>query len=256
MKKRGQVTIFIILGIIIVVGVVFVILYLTGKVPSLGKTSPSNPESFLSTCLQDTLRQDINDTAFRGGNGDLKNAFVFQGRKTSLDVSYLCYTEKDDGTSCTNLYILIPYFERSVEVNIKNDVKNCYDDLISSLENQNTVTENYKGFNVSIQPNRVAVDINASITTTRKGSDSGTQTYQNFKIEVPSSIYGVLQTANDITNKVATGCTFSTGYLVNYPNYDINKYSTTSESVIYTVTDRTSGDQFNFATRGCIMEAI
>jgi len=253
--KRGQVTIFIIIGIIVVAGIIFAILYFTGKTPSVAKISSEDPNVFLSTCLQSTLKQEISEEAFSGGNGSLKVGFAFPERLAPTRVSYLCYSGADY-SSCANLYAIFPYFESGLKSSLNDEVHSCYESLIADLENQNNVKEHYTGFNVSVKPNRVTLNIEANITTTKKGAESGTKTYRGFKIEASSNVYGLLQTANSMTNVISRSCSLNPSDISSYPDYNINSYNTISQSTIYAVKDRSTGEQFNFATRGCVIPAI
>lgn len=255
--KRGQVTIFIILGIVIVAAVAFAVLYFTGKTPSIVKTSTSDPNMFLTTCLQDSIKQSINQTAFTGGDGALTTSFHLPGTVNPTQISYLCYTNNNSGGMCSNLYMLFPYFEDSMHSNLESDVQACYNSLITNLGNQNDILENnYHNFTVNVEQTRVVLEINADISTRKKNSDTGSQRYHSFKVEVSSQVYGLLQTVNDVLNNVAMTCILDSRLLGNYAGYNINSHATANQSTIYTVNDINTGEQFNFATRTCVVPQI
>lgn len=256
MRKRGQVTIFIILGVVIIAAVAFSVVYFEGKGPTTTKVSSSNPEAFLYSCLSNDVQQQVNNTASHGGNSTLTTRFLFSGMKNPTTISYLCYTSNDSGVPCTNLYSVFPYFEQSLEGNLNSSVVGCYNSLMTDMKKQNDVNENYHGFNVTVRPNKIVVNISADVTTTKKGSAGQTQRYQDFQMQFPSNTYDILQTVNTMISFISLTCGFSSSYLTAYPNYDIRWYSSMDSSTVYTLKDLQTNEQFNFATRGCVINPI
>lgn len=251
MIKRGQVTIFVIAGILIVAAVAVVILVINGKVPTIGKPTPSNPEGFLSTCISDNVKQGVNILSEHGGstNNPLNLNFKFTENSNPISISYLCYSAVNN-EECTEKQVLFPYFEKNLKGYINDNVKNCFESLVSNLKKQGYgVNDSYEGFNLKIDQKYIDINISAEITAER----SVTQRYNGFNLKIPSDIYGMLQTVQGITNTVATTCNFDNYNLIKYPNYDINWSSTVNSSTIFTVRDRNTNSQFNFATRGCVI---
>ena len=247
MRKRGQVTIFIILGVIIVAAAAVAIIVLASRGVIIRKASSSNPESFLATCLADDVKQGIKILEERGGSTDnpLKVGFKFDDSQPT-NISYLCYSEVNN-EPCVEEQVLFPYFETNLARYLGDDIQTCFGQLVDNIKKQGyEVQGSYKSSNVSIQTNKVDVNINVEMTLTK----SATQRYTSFKISVPSQIHGLLQTTQEILNVVAAKCTFNGNFnAVDYPDYDINSYPTIKESTIYTIQNRQTKDQFNFAAR-------
>lgn len=252
-KKRGQVTIFIIVGIIMIGGFIAFFLIFSGKSARVPKESvTANPNSFLATCLINKIRQDINQTAMHGGENKLNISFKFDNEENPTRISYLCY-ENANFLPCVNqVPLLFSYFEGSIKQSSNKDVKKCFDQFISSLKKQGytVVNQGYNGFQNKIKLGKLVIKINAELTVTK----SETKRYQNFEINIPTNIEGVLRVVQDIINKKVTTCRFSYFNLANHPNYDINKYiDSRSSTVIYSVKDRKSKEEFRFAVRGCVI---
>ncbi len=278
--KRGQVTIFIILGIVIVGGVSLSILLLSGKLPSIGKSSSQNPESYLASCLRDNLTGGIRDLAIHGGslNDSLNISFKLTDEKNPVEVDYLCYTYLD-GPACIMQQSSIPeMFNKNLEDYSSDQVKSCFDALISNLKSQGYgVNANYHNFYIELGPGKLSLTINADVTVSKGESSSR---YQNFTIQVPTQIYDTLLVAQDIANSESLRCGFSQYQLYAYPNFNINRYYisvqnpitnpiinlTGSEfdisptenfgSRIYTIQNLESNENFRFAVRGCVMPQI
>src|SRR3989338_3113173 len=103
MNKRGQVTIFIILGIIILAAVVLVF-YLTGDTlvkQSEGKVNiETKPlKNYVGDCLEKTGNDALTLIGKQGGVINPVNYRLYENDK----VNYLCYASTDYSL-CTNLY--------------------------------------------------------------------------------------------------------------------------------------------------------
>ena len=259
---RGQVTIFIILGIVIVGGVSLAILVLSGKLPSIGKSASQNPESFLASCLADTLKNGLQTLGLQGGyvSNPLNISYKLTNEKNPVDISYLCYSQMD-GQFCVNQDpSLIKTFESQMEIYSKTDVKNCFDSLITNLKKQGYgVTSNYNNFSIKLDSGKLSLTIFADVTVS-KGEVSSR--YTNFTIQASTQMYNMLRVAQEIVNKEATTCDFSQDpysypNIFDYPDFNINKYyNSLDSSKIYSIKDDKTNEEFRFATRGCVFPPL
>ena len=256
MKKRGQLTIFIIVGVIIIAGVSLFYLISSGKIAKIGgQPGTENMDGFLASCMKDNVIQGVTELSLQGGslNNPLSTSFKFNDATDPINISYLCYTDADS-KPCTNQQpLLFSYFEDNLKQYSQQTVKNCFDSLVSNLGGQgNNVSSSYNDFNVSIKPNLVIININAILTTAK----TETQRYDSFQVEIPSNIDETLRVVQDIINTEATSCSYTNFNSLNYPDYDINWYSSLNSSTIYSVRNRQTSDQFNLAVRGCVTPLI
>ena len=88
-SKRGQVTMFIIIAIVIVV--IGVLIYLLWpRIFSTSSFDVKNPERFLQECVQDDLIESIKLISKQGGEIDPSNYYLYMDDK----LNYLCYTNE------------------------------------------------------------------------------------------------------------------------------------------------------------------
>ncbi len=87
--KRGQVTIFIIIGIIIVAAA-FLIYFFYPQIKSTIGIQEKNPLSFIQSCIEDDIKDAAAQVSLRGGSIAPENYIMYDDNK----VEYLCYTEE------------------------------------------------------------------------------------------------------------------------------------------------------------------
>lgn len=115
--KRGQVALFVIVGIVIVSGILVFFLYLQ---PTF--FSDRNANLGFENCVQDVLEEQIEILAFNGGIGEQQFVYTFNGE----NVSYLCYSN-EYYKSCVNQNPLLKQnFEDELEAISREQINSCY----------------------------------------------------------------------------------------------------------------------------------
>ncbi|VVB82327.1 Uncharacterised protein [uncultured archaeon] len=252
--KRGQVTIFIIIAVFIVGIVVAIFILRSGVIPQIGGQSEKNPSSFLQSCLEKKIDSTTNLLSSQGGyvSNPLNYTFKFTNEKSSIAISYLCYTAGYYVPCINQEPMLISHLKKEVKDSISEDVKNCFDELTSSLANQGyTVDSTYNGFNIELTNGRLEVPIDGKISLIKSGATSN---YDNLNVSFQSKFYDTALVVQEITSQEARFCNFEyLGYMLLYPQWTISKLRTSDSTIIYTVQNKASVDKFNFAIRGCVI---
>jgi hypothetical protein len=252
LNKRGQITIFIIIGIILVSAIVLFFLLRGGIIPGTGEKPEKNPNAFLESCLESKIREGIKIISIQGGyvSNPLHIAFKFEAEKEPVDISYLCYSS--DISPCVNQEpMLISHLKEEMHDYISEEVNNCFNNLKSSLEKEGyTADATYNGFEVELTEGKITIPIDAEISLTKTEE---TTKQENFKIIFQSKFYDLALAVQGILNKEATDCEFNPSDMDAYPELSISKYRTSDSSVIYTVEHYESKEKFRFAVRGCVI---
>lgn len=255
--KRGQVTIFIIVGILIVASVSLFFVSRAGFLPQLGGgTGESNVNSFLNTCLEGNIRDAIDLILKNGGylEPQFSTSFLFEDEGTPSEVTYLCYNQNDYFPCVNQEPVLFKNIKNEITDYISDDVQNCFDDLKKSLEKQNFVVSGpgLKSFEIELKPKQVILQLNSELTLKRSGE---TTTQKNFKVIVPTKLYELTDVVKEVINKESTNCDFDyRGYELFYPQFEIEKMSKIdSSSDVYTIEHLDSNEKFIFAVRGCVI---
>jgi hypothetical protein len=253
-KKRGQVTIFIVFGIVIVSVIALFLLYRAGIVPEIWGKPEIDPDAFFDSCIEDKIKETVEIISLQGGyiNNPLHKTFKFENEKVFRNISYLCYTQ-NYYTPCINQEpMLIQHLKDEIKNYISEDVENCFNELTSSLEKQNYVVDaKYKGFEVELMEKKVVVKIDGEIILTKSGE---TSKQQDFKIIMPSRFYDLAVIVQEIVSQEARFCHFEhLGFMLLYPEFDIDKFRTSDLIIIYTVEYKDTGEKFRFAVRSCVI---
>lgn len=244
MFKRGQVAIYIILALVIIVaGVLLYMFY-----PQINSVlrGQSSPNQAVRTCLEPTVQSYVTLLSGQGGYENPEGFATYKGNK----VKYLCYQSQ---------YYLpckpqppMPFirlqFEQELARLLTEKAQACIEQVKEGYERD--------GYDVSSEPVKVKVDlvphtmlisVNASMRLKRGDK---TENVQSFFIDRRSEMYSLLMTAYSIVEyEVAYGNSEVTQYMAYYPNLKIEKDRLADDSKIYTVTDVTTDEKFRFASR-------
>lgn len=251
--KKGQITLFIIVGLLVVAGIALFFLFRTEIASKIGGKSETNFNSLMSTCIESKVRQVSRELALGGGypNNKLSINFLFTEEGNYKNITYLCYTQ-NNYKPCINQHpALLLDLQKGIENEISSDVKTCFDEMVSSLKSQGfETTQKYDGFDVELNPKKIILDVDAKITLRKSGE---TSSQENFKIPVSSRLYEIAGVAQEILNQESLFCYFEeTGFSLAYPDFSLDMFNFASESTkIYTIKHKDSDEKFRFAVRGC-----
>ncbi len=252
-NRKGQVTIFIIIAVLVVGAIaVFFIIRNQASSPQIGGQPGQNLPSYLQSCMEQKIEKTTSLISSQGGyiSNPLNITFKFAGANSSTDISYLCYTTEDYVPCINQEPMLIQYLKNEIKNYISDDVKNCFNNLTASLTQQGyTVSSEYNGFDVVLTEGKIEIPIDGTITLNKSGETSN---YEYLNISFPSKFYDTASVVQEILNQEARFCYFEyLGYMELYPQWQIHKFETRDSTIIYTVKNKNSADQFNFAVRGC-----
>ncbi len=245
--KRGQVTIFIIIAIIII-AIALLIYSFYPQIKSTVTGEEKNPPSFIQTCLVDEMTNAADKLSLQGGSISPQNYLLYEDSK----VEYLCYVNE----YYRNCVIQQPMLKRHVELEIKNEieeeVQSCFASLKESYEKKGyTVSLKIGDKRVELLPGRIVGTFNYSVTLTK----GDVQKYNSFSVVVNNNLYELVTIANSILDWEASyGDAEVTTYMTYYPQLKVEKKSGNGGKV-YVITNRNTEEKFQFATRGQIWPA-
>lgn len=250
--KKGQVTIFIIIGIL-VVAIILLFLFLSNRGQKSDIFPEKNPSSFLKSCLDESILSTIDFISSQGGyiEPKLYKDFVFTGEKSSR-ISYLCYTALNTIPCINQEPLLLKHFNEEIKSAISPDVQECWDSLGRSLQEQGYVVEGTnEGFDVNIEESSVNIKIKNKFTLTKSNQSSQ---IGSINLVFPSNIYERLMIVQEIISQEVLNCDFDVVEAIDtYPQFEIEKTKTLDGAKIYTLID-SQENKFRFAVRGCVNE--
>lgn len=254
MNKRGQLTIFIVAGVLVVGAIAFYFLFRQGLIPAIGGGREINPNSFMESCIQDKVNEAVNLILVQGGNTNPKlyKKFKFSNEDKGFNISYLCYNKNSYDRCINQAPMLVDHIETEIKNYIEDDVQICFNKLVENLEKQDyKVDKNYNGFDVKLIFDGVMLLIDGEIGLAR--NDESLK-MQNVGVIIPTNFYELVLIAKSILNSETEYCEFNVNsYMIIYPEIKIDLFKDSIGEKIYTIRNRNIDNYFRFAVRGCII---
>ena len=241
-EKRGQVTIFIIIALVIVALVVLIFL-IYPKIKSTTTSGGENPYSFMQSCLQDKLQESIDLVSSQGGSISPQKYYLYNDSK----IDYLCYTNEYYKPCVVQQPFISSHIEEEINNNIKNEVNTCLTNLQNNFQKKGyTVNLKRGATSVELLPKRVVARTNSTLTLTKGNS----QSYNEFNIILNNNLYELASIASSIIKwETNYGDAETTLYMTYYKDLKVEKYKQSDGTKVYILTDRNIGNKFQFATR-------
>ena len=215
LNKLGQVTIYIIIGILVFVSIILVFVFQN----ELGITTRVNtdPHIFIERCAQEAINPMLNSILSTGGiyyTGTNKNEFL---NVNGTSFSLLCITNKTE-TSCVNTHpMLITEIENLMTSSLKSKVDSCFSQYKNKFPNLQ-ITSGALDFSLKLQKGFVFVKIKKPLTL-----DNGEAStyFEDFDFNINSNLFDFLVLANNIINTEASCiCQYSLSSDIKEPTSD------------------------------------
>ena len=241
-NNRGQVTIFIIIAIVIVVMGVLIFLFYPQIKTGLG-FEEKNPSAFIQACIEEEIENSVEKLSLQGGSINPEHYILYDNEK----IEYLCYTGEYYKTCIMQQPMLKQHIESEIKNEIKEEVKVCFDSMKESYEKRGYSVNLRQGeTNIELLPKRIISTFDYSLTLTKKDSE----TFDSFKVILNNNLYELVSIVNSILNwESSYGDSETTIYMDYYPNLKVEKKKQSEGSTIYILTERDTENKFQFASR-------
>jgi len=129
-NRRGQLTIFVIVAVLIVVGLIATF-WLIGWA-DIETPTDLNPKQFVQKCVRDAVEDSVEKMLENGGQRIPSQAISYQGHEWN----YLCY-QADYYQGCYNLHPMLEFLiENEIKEDTKDKVQKCFDAMREDFENK------------------------------------------------------------------------------------------------------------------------
>ncbi|MBS3073032.1 hypothetical protein J4477_04320 [Candidatus Pacearchaeota archaeon] len=247
--KKAQVTIFVILAILIVAAIILLFVLYQKNSLSIKPTSSDNPKDFLESCIQDNLEEAIEKVITNSGYIQLpQKTKSYKGK----DIPYLCYTENTNEKCYPSESVWIEHLENEIHNYMNNKVSNCVNQMEDDYKSRAyQVSVNYKGFAVSLVPDKVKVTIDADITT-KKADEQ--RKFSSVEINAFTPLYELAVIVHKIIYQESKYCNSDYPLIMRTNTWvEITKDQTGDDEKVYTVMDTKTGKTMQFALRNCVL---
>ena len=236
-NKRGQLTLFVILGILIVVITLLLLFFFKPSVLGFESTSV-RPDTF-EACVKEGLDESIPLLAPTIGF----SGSYFNKTYDGIAVPYVCYSDEYYKPCVVQVPFLENEFKRSLSAILESRITDCYNNYVNEFKRQGyDVTAGNIDVSMDLQKDKIKVDIKAPLSVSAAGSSA---TFQDLSFEIQTKIYDILMLANNI---VKYETTYGEYELVSsqllYPDLPVNAIKLGDETVIYIINDKEIKYQF------------
>lgn len=238
MNTRGQITIFIIIALLIVTGILIYFLWV--KPTYIAPGGSLNIENCMSEVIKESLPLLEKQAGFVTPPAF---SYMYQGDK----IPYLCYTNLYLQPCVNQKPFLKQHFEEQLQITVREKIYQCYEDSLNNLRSSGyEVLGSSKELNISIAPNQIIVMLNAPVTLSRESSSRFTQ----FKSVTVSPLYDNLMIATSLVQfESKYGDSDVSTIMFMYPDLIINKLRQSDGTTVYIIEDKTDKSKLQFATR-------
>ena len=244
-NKQGQITIFIILGLIIVVGMALIFILIRG--PAINVIDEQNPQAYIDSCVKENVEEALGILMPNGGDIITHGGFIYK----NMERKYLCYTSVNYDTCVNQEPLLIEHIQDEITNYISSQVEACFQKLKSQLGKTYEIEMSEMNITTKLQTKQVIVKINREFKMT-KGESS--KTISEFKSVIINPVYDLAKIAIEIASQESKYCNFEIlGFMMTYPQYSVDKFKTHDSNSVYTVREILSNKEFIFAVRSCPM---
>mgnify|MGYP001618039170 FL=1 len=244
--KTGQITIFIIVAIVIVAMAVLIYVFYPQISSTLG-VGEQDPNAFIQTCMEDEIKSTVETISLQGGSLEPESYFTYN----NIPIQYLCYINEANKLCVVQQPLLKQHIESEMKAGIEPVARNCFDELKTSFEGRNYDVIMREGdINVELLPQRIVSTFNYTVTLERAGE---TKRYESFNVVLNNNLYELESIGKSIIEWEATvGKADPRTYMSYYPNLKVEKNVRDDGTNIYILTDRSTGDKFQFAIRSLV----
>ena len=248
-NKKAQITLFILIAIVIVFAIAIFFAVKTDLFAKITGGEAINPSTFMESCLEDSMRQNINTATLQGG---FLNPKLLKYHD-DIKATYLCYN-RGYFDHCINQHpMLLSEIEAELKTAIQPVVEDCFIQLEENFQKAggemelgnavDTIVDLYSGY--------VQVNLVREITITQKGE---TSIINESKIRYPTSLYELASIATEIVFNEAKYFGFENKGLMNiFTDYLVILSTMSDQTKIYTISSKKTQEKMKIAIRGCAL---
>lgn len=244
--KKGQVSIFIILGILIVLILLILFSRDAGFDTIFVKQSPYQE---IEGCAQTAIQEGLDILMLQGGVIGSENYFMYEGKK----IDYVCYSENEYENCIMQKPILTNTIRDELVKYSTPKIKSCLNSVKSSLESRGySVVMRDPEIVIDLVPDNVLVDMNLGLRIGKTGVES----FDHIRTGIKSKIYNFALITSSISQwETRYGDSETLNYMLYYPSLKVEKKKQSEGTTIYILTDRDSNEKFYFASRSIAIPA-
>lgn len=215
------------------------------KPPKLEIVDHDNPSAYIESCIKAATKEAINITSRNGGDISPKGYVSYDGG----EITYLCHNVNYYDPCINQRPLLVEHLESEITNYITPKIEDCFDELEEKFGDRYGIKTSNMDVTTRLQSKYVTVFVNKKFEMTREGES---RNINQFKMVLVHPIYDFAKIAMEIVDQEISFCNFDeVGYMILSPEYDITKFITGDEDIVYKIKDYATDEEFRFAIRSC-----
>jgi hypothetical protein len=249
-NKSGQVTIFIIVGLVLAF-VILAIAYFGGWIKN-DNLSTENPTAYMKNCILDSVKKSENiileSNTYPQFNSD--NYILYNKEK----IPYLCTVSEFYSTCTPQDSAFFIRIKKIMENKVAVDTQNCLNKMYKDFDKSGYDVQKKPGELVlEIFPEYISARINETIYAKK---DYNSYSFSEFESIYYTNLYGMLKLTQTIVNYESTYCEFNKlNWMKSYNDIIISTTRTSDSTKVYTLQDRLTDRKIKFAIKTCVLPA-
>ena len=245
-EKKGQVTVFIIIAVLIIALGVLIYMFWP-KIISSVSNEAKNPSAFIQQCMEKEIQNTVENISLQGGSVNPEAYYIYERNR----VEYLCYTNQNYEPCVVQQPLLFSHIQSEILNEIEEETVSCFNSLVKSYETKGYDVTLKKGNPiVEIVPNTVSTNFNHTLTLV-KGEES--ENYENFEINLDSNLYMMLNIATGIIYWETTQGDAPTDLFMDFYDLKIEKQQQIDGTKVYIISEFGNREEkFQFASRSFV----
>lgn len=250
--KRGQVTLFIIMALILIGIISSYFFFRKITKPSLIESAEENPEAYMQLCVEDELKDIINLITLQGGFYDPKDYVLVDDNEKA---TYLCKNTMNFKPCINQHPMLISEVENEIKEQATPIINKCFSELKKDFEEKGMGVElspeSSEKINVDIAIDKILINVQRKISINKKEEINR---FDEINLKLKSSLYDLIHVSARIVNNEAKFCYFEkNGYMNMHPEYLILLNTLSDTTKIYTISKVDNSEKMHIAVRGCVI---
>ena len=250
LHKKGQVTIFIIIAILIVSVILFVA-YFSGWF-KFSSSSTENPKAYIESCILTSVKES-EDSILKTNtypNFNSTNYILFEQEK----VPYLCTASEFYKPCIPQDPAMFIRVKQIMENKVARDTEICLTNLYKDLENENyQVTHKTGEVSLDIVQDSINVKLNETIYISK---NENSYAISGFDVSYGTKFYDMIKLEQTIVNYESTICEFNKmNWMESNQDIIISTTRTSDQTKVYTLRDRLTNREIKFAIKTCVLPA-
>lgn len=258
MNRRGQITIFIIIAVLLVAAILLVfVLYNNRTSLTEGVTfreTASEYEDCINTYISEADALIFENSGFismPGLNYFVLNTAGYYRQEELGEIPYLCYVGINYARCVPQAPLMIDHLEAEIKDYVEPFVQGCFNLLEGNLEDNSyeVDSETSSNFVVEVRNGVILTSVDKVLTQRRAGEE---ERFESFSSRLSSPLYSIGKVVQEIVNQESSWCNSDyVEIMAGNPRIQISKFVDGNNIRIYTVLDTVTKKGWRFAIRGC-----